>query len=313
LHLGHYFGALQNWLSLAAAGQHRCSFFSADWHALTTGYRDTANLAAYRQDMVADWLAVGLDPAKVTLFSQAAITEHAELATLFGMITPVPWLERVPSYKEIRQELADRDLSTIGFLGYPLLQTADIAIYLGTHVPVGEDQLAHLELSREVIRRFNSYYAEILPEPAGLVTKVRRLPGLDGRKMSKSYNNAIFLTESAEDVKKKVMPAPTDPARVKRTDPGDPDKCNIFAYHKLFATADEEAEIAQGCRTAGIGCVDCKRRLLGKIEAFQAPIRDRKAEIMRQGTVQQVLTQGNAHARSEAQRTMQQVREAMAL
>jgi tryptophanyl-tRNA synthetase len=313
LHLGHYFGALENWIKLARSGEYRCFFFSADWHALTTGYRDTKDLRRYRKDMVADWLAVGLDPETVTIFEQAAIPEHAELATLLGMITPIPWLERVPSYKEIRGELTDRDLSTIGFLGYPLLQTADIAIYLGTHVPVGEDQLAHIELSREVIRRFNGYYAEVLPEPKGLVTKVRRLPGLDGRKMSKSYNNAIYLSDSAEEVKRKVMPAPTDPARVRRTDPGDPEKCNIYAYHQLVQSASDLSEIAHGCRTAGIGCVDCKRRLLTKLEEFQAPIRARKTESLASGRVDDVIAQGNAVARAEAQKTMQSVREAIGL
>ena len=213
----------------------------------------------------------------------------------------------------MREELTDRDLSTIGFLGYPLLQTADIAAYLGTHVPVGEDQLAHIELSREVIRRFNAYYAEVLPEPKGLVTKVRRLPGLDGRKMSKSYNNAIYLSESAEDVRKKVMPAPTDPARVKRTDPGTPEKCNIYAYHQLMQSESELLEIATGCRTAGIGCVDCKKRLLVKLEAFQEPIRVRRAEVIRSGLVDDVIAKGNAVARAEAQKTMQCVREAIGL
>ena len=313
LHLGHFFGALENWIRLSTSGEYRCFFFSADWHALTTGYRDTKELRKFRRDMIADWLAVGIDPAKVTIFEQAAIPEHAELSTLLGMITPIPWLERVPSYKEMREELVDRDLSTIGFLGYPLLQTADIAIYLGTHVPVGEDQLAHIELSREVIRRFNTYYAEVLPEPKGLVTKVRRLPGLDGRKMSKSYNNAIYLSESAEEVRKKVMPAPTDPARVKRTDPGNPEKCNIYSYHQLLQSLPELQEIATGCRTAGIGCVDCKKRLLAKIEAFQTPIRAKKAEVLTSGLVDDVIADGNRIARAEAQKTMQQVREAMGL
>jgi tryptophanyl-tRNA synthetase len=313
LHLGHYFGALENWVRLQDSGEYACWYFSADWHALTTGYRDTSHIAEYRRDMVATWLAVGIDPARTTLFAQASLPEHGELATLFGMITPIPWLERVPSYKEIRTELCDRDLSTIGFLNYPLLQTADITMYRATHVPVGEDQLAHIELSREVVRRFNSYYAEVFPEPQGIVTKVRRLPGLDGRKMSKSYDNAIYLTEPAEAAKKKVMPAPTDPARVKRSDPGTPEKCTIYAYQQILQESEPLAEIAEGCRTAGIGCVDCKKRLLERLDAFQAPIRERHFEVLASGEVDQVLEQGTAEARGEAKNTMERVREAMGL
>lgn len=313
LHLGHYFGALENWVRLQESGDYACWYFSADWHALTTGYRDTSRIAEFRRDMFATWMAVGLDPAKTTFFAQAALPEHGELSTLFGMITPIPWLERVPSYKEIRNELSDRDLSTIGFLNYPLLQTADITMYRATHVPVGEDQLAHIELSREVVRRFNSFYGEVFPEPQGLVTKVRRLPGLDGRKMSKSYDNAIYLTESAEAVKKKVMPAPTDPARVKRTDPGTPEKCTIFAYQKIMQEPESLSEIAEGCRTAGIGCVDCKKRLLARLETFQEPIRARHAEVLASGELDEALAAGTAAARTEAQATMERVREAMGL
>ncbi len=313
LHLGHYFGALSNWVALQNSGAYTCSYFSADWHALTTGYRETSELARFRREMFAAWIAAGIDPERSRIFSQAAVPEHGELATLFGMITPIPWLERVPSYKEIRQELADRDLSTIGFLGYPLLQTADIAIYLGTHVPVGEDQLAHLELSREVVRRFNSYYAEVFPEPKGLVTETKRLPGLDGRKMSKSYNNAIYLGEPAEAVKAKVMPAPTDPARVKRTDPGTPEKCVIFAYQQLVQNEADLTEIAQGCRTAGIGCVDCKKRLLAALELFREPIRARYLEVLASSDLDDRVAAGNAAAREEAGRVMERVREAMHL
>jgi tryptophanyl-tRNA synthetase len=313
LHLGHYFGALENWVRLQDSGDYVCSYFSADWHALTTGYRDTSEIARFRRDMIATWIAVGIDPKKTRLFAQAAVPEHGELSILFGMITPIPWLERVPSYKEIRQELADRDLSTIGFLNYPLLQTADIAIYLGTHVPVGEDQLAHLELSREVVRRFNSFYAEVFPEPQGLVTKTRRLPGLDGRKMSKSYNNAIYLAEPAEAVRAKVMPAPTDPARVKRSDPGTPEKCTIYAYQQLVQTGPALEEIATGCRTAGIGCVDCKKRLLAALEAFREPIRARHAEVSASTELDEIIAAGNAAARAEAQQTMRRVREVMSL
>lgn len=313
LHLGHYFGALANWVALQQSGEYECSYFSADWHALTTGYRDPSEVRHFRRGMVAEWLAVGLDPEKSTVFAQAAIPEHGELLTLLGMITPISWLERVPSYKELRQELSDRDLSTIGFLGYPLLQTADVAVHKGTHVPVGEDQLAHLELGREVIRRFNSFYGETLPEAQGVVTKVPRLPGLDGRKMSKSYNNAIYLADTEEEVKSKVMPAPTDPARVRRTDPGTPEKCNIFAYQRLVQDADGLAEIAEGCRTAAIGCVDCKKRLLGKLELFQEPIRSKRMSLLESGTVDEVLAAGNDVARRGAQETMHAVRETIRL
>lgn len=313
LHLGHYFGAVQNWVRLQDSGEYECNFFSADWHALTTGYRDVSQIREFRRTLVAEWMAAGLDPNKSVLFAQADIPEHAELATLFGMITPIPWLERVPSYKEMRQELSDRDLSTVGFLSYPMLQTADIAIHRGTHVPVGEDQMAHLELSREVVRRFNSYYGDTLPEPQGLVTQVPRLPGLDGRKMSKSYNNAIYFADTSEEVKKKVMPAPTDPARVRRTDPGTPEKCVIFAYQKLFQKPDPLAEIAEGCRTAGIGCVDCKKRLLSELEVFRAPICERRAQLLASGDVDDILAAGSKTAQEGARETMTEVRKAMGL
>jgi tryptophanyl-tRNA synthetase len=313
LHLGHYFGVIVNWLKLQAEGDYRCLFMSADWHAMTTGYEDTKSLADYRRQMVAEWLAAGIDPTKSAVFAQAAIPEHAELATLLGMVTPVPWLERVPSYKEMRQELADRDLSSIGFLGYPLLQTADIVIYKATHVPVGEDQVAHLELSREIVRRFNNYFGNVFPEPQALLTKTKRLPGLDGRKMSKSFKNAIYLSESTEEVRQKVMAAPTDPQRVKRTDPGRPEVCNIFTYQGLFQEPAALAEIDQGCRTAGIGCVDCKKRLLVKLEAFREPIREKRERALASKEVDEVLAAGNSAARVEAQKTMTEVREAIGL
>jgi tryptophanyl-tRNA synthetase len=313
LHLGHYFGALENYVKLQNSGEYECFFMSADWHALTTGYQDTSNLARYRREMFADWMAIGIDPAKAVVFAQAAVPEHAELSTLLGMLTPIPWLERVPSYKEIRAELSDRDLSTFGFLGYPLLQTADIVIYKATHVPVGEDQVAHVELSREIVRRFNATYRPVFPEPKALLAKTRRLTGLDGRKMSKSYNNAVYLSETPEEVRQKIMTAPTDPARVKRTDPGNPDICNIFQYQGLFQDEGALAEIATGCRTAGIGCVDCKKRLLGKLEAFREPIRQRREAILASSELDDVIAKGNGVARAAAQRTMVEVREAMGL
>ncbi len=313
LHLGHYFGALENWVRLQDSGEYTCFFMSADWHALTTGYEDTSSLARFRREMFADWMAVGLDPSKVTFFAQAAVPEHAELSTLLGMLTPVSWLTRVPSYKEIRQALSDRDLSTIGFLGYPLLQTADIAIYRATDVPVGEDQVAHVELAREIVRRFNNYYRPVLKEPRTMVTKTRRLVGLDGRKMSKSYNNAVYLSESQAEVQKKIMAAPTDPARVRRTDPGTPERCNIFAYHQLFQDEAELSEIAHDCRTAAVGCVDCKKRLLVKLEAFREPLRQKREQILASNALDDIIAEGNKKARAEASATMVSVREAMGL
>lgn len=313
LHLGHYFGAIQNMVALQDSGNYQCFFFSADWHALTTGYRDTKDLRRFRREMIADWLACGIDPKKATIFAQAAILEHAELSTLLGMFTPLSWLERVPSYKDIQQELKDRDLSTIGFLGYPLLQTADIIMYKATHVPVGEDQVAHIELAREVTRRFNSYYQPIFPEPQPLLSQAKRVPGLDSRKMSKSYGNAIYLAETTEEVKQKVMTAPTDPKRIKRTDPGTPEVCNIFAYQKLFQPPVAVEEIAQGCRTAGLGCVDCKKRLLVELEAWRQPIQQKRLKILTSSEVDDVLSDGNKKAQQVAQTTMQEVREVMGL
>jgi len=313
LHLGHYFGAIENWVRLQNEGDYTCYFFSADWHALTTGYRDTQKLAAYRRGMVADWIAAGIDPARSVVFSQSAVPEHGELATLYGMITPIPWLERVPSYKELRQELADRDLSTVGFLSYPLLQTADIAMYMGTHVPVGEDQLAHVELSRQVLRRFNKFYEPIFPEPKSLLSKTRRLPGLDGRKMSKSYNNALYLAEDSEAQRKKIMTAPTDPQRVKRDDPGNPEVCTIYAYQELLQEPEALAEINEGCRTAAIGCVDCKKKLLVKLEEFREPFGQKRLEVLNSGQVDDVLADGNRRAKEEAAKIMDHVRRAMGL
>jgi tryptophanyl-tRNA synthetase len=313
LHLGHYFGAITNWIRLQNQRDTECLFFSADWHALTTAYTETQHVAEHRREMFADWIGAGIDPSKATLFAQSAVPEHAELNVLLGMITPLAWLERVPSYKEIRHELAHRDLSTIGFLNYPLLQTADIIVHRATHVPVGEDQLAHLELSREVVRRFNSYYKPIFPEPAAMLTETKRVAGLDSRKMSKSYNNSIYLSDTAEQMKEKIMPAPTDPARVKRSDPGTPEVCNIYAYHKLVQTQEVVDEIATGCRTAGIGCVDCKKRLITGLTTFLAPMAQRRQASLESGELDDIVAEGNRKARASAQATMAQAREAIGL
>ncbi len=311
LHLGHLLGALGNWVRLQE--QYQCFYFVADWHAVSTMYEHTETLAENTEEIVLDWLSTGLDPERSTLFLQSALLEHAELFVLLGMVTPVPWLERVPSYKEMQQQLSDRDLGTVGFLSYPLLQTADIVIYKANFVPVGEDQLPHLELSREIVRRFNNIYGrEVFPEPAALLTEAPRVPGTDGRKMSKSYGNAIFLKDSSEQAWEKLRPMVTDPARVRRTDPGDPDKCPVFDLHRHFTGPEKRAELAEGCRRAGIGCIDCKKALHLGVEAVLAPIRERRAGIGA-ARVREILAQGSERARAEARRTMEEVRDALRL
>ncbi len=314
LHLGHLHGVLTNWIALSQRPDLECFFFSADWHALTTGYADTASIRASEREMFVDWLAAGLDPARVTIFVQSAVPEHAELYLLLGMVTPNPWLERVPTYKEQQQELADRDLNTYGFLGYPLLQTADIAAYRASLVPVGQDQLAHLELSREIVRRFDHFYGEVLVEPQPLLTQAPKVWGTDGRKMSKSYGNAIALGEEAESTRQKIMRATTDPARVRRTDKGNPENCGIFHLHKLYSSPARVAEVDTGCRTAGIGCVDCKKWLLEGLLPAQAQIRDRREAILgRPAQVDDALAAGNAKAQAAAEETLELVRDAMHL
>ncbi|MCP5464343.1 MAG: tryptophan--tRNA ligase [Deltaproteobacteria bacterium] len=314
LHLGHYHGVIQNWVELQKNKEiSSCYFFVADWHSLTTDYDNTDQIKKYTEEAVIDWLAYGLDPENAVIFVQSKVPEHAELQLLLGMITPVAWLERVPSYKDLQKELSNKDLSTFGFLGYPLLQTADVAIYQASHIPVGEDQVAHIELSREIIRRFNHIYkSDFLVEPQPLLTKLAKVPGTDGRKMSKSYNNSIFLSDSSEDTKKKVMPMMTDPARVKRTDPGDPAKCPVFDYHKIYSDAEAQAEITEGCTSAGIGCVDCKKRLLSNMDEALEPYRQRRMELAdKRDLVQQVLEEGNAQAQRVARENMNRVREIM--
>jgi tryptophanyl-tRNA synthetase len=311
LHLGHYHGVLKNWVRLQDS--YECFFFAADWHALTTEYRTPGGIAEDRREMVIDWMAVGLDPEKSVLFVQSAIKEHAELQVLFSMITPVPWLERVPSYKEIQENLSERDLNTLGFLGYPVLQSADIAIYRAHVVPVGEDQLPHLELTREIVRRFNNFYGETFPEPDAILTETPRLPGLDGRKMSKSYGNAIMLSDSPEEMSKKVMAYVTDPARKRRADPGDPDVCVLYNLHKIYSPAEVKAEVQTQCRTAGIGCVDCKKMALTHILTHHEPMIEKRREVERSTDVEAVLEAGNAKARAEAQRIMVEVREKVGL
>jgi len=370
LHLGHYFGALQNWLKLQK--EYDCFFFVADWHALTTHYEDTSSIAENTRQVATDWLAVGLDPEKSTLFVQSSILEHAELHVLLSMITPLSWLERVPTYKEQIENLKDRDLGTYGFLGYPLLQSADIVIYDADFVPVGEDQVPHVEITREVVRRFNTAFFEIkrrpndlqmkalrasfeaknepsvaaipdewerllrvirsapidyrqsvfsnagirtsavLHEPGHLLTETPRLPGLDGRRMAKSYGNAIWLSDTPDEIRAKVRNMMTDPQRQRRTDPGRPEICPVFAYHKLFSPADTVAQVDRDCRTAGIGCVDCKKLMADGLVRWIEPVQARRKEFENNPQrVWDILDAGNKKARKAAVRTMKRVRNAI--
>jgi tryptophanyl-tRNA synthetase len=382
LHLGHYHGVLKNWVRL----QHEfeCYFFVADWHALTTHYEEPGVIAQSVWDMVVDWLAAGVDPVAATLFVQSRVPEHAELHLLLSMITPVSWLERVPTYKDQQEKLAEHDLSTYGFLGYPLLQSADILIYRANRVPVGEDQVAHVELTREVARRFNHIYGRelgfeekaeaaikrlgsrrarlyrelrtkfleqgdaealesaralltqtqnltmsdrerlfgyvegggkvILPEPQALLTEASRMPGLDGQKMSKSYNNTITLREDADAVTKKIRTMPTDPARVRRSDPGDPEKCPVWPLHQTYSTTEVQQWASQGCRSAGIGCLECKQPVIDAVLAEQQVMRERAQPYIEDPTlVRNIIADGCERASRVAQDTMREVREAIGL
>ncbi|MEO8216012.1 MAG: tryptophan--tRNA ligase [Acidobacteriota bacterium] len=310
VHLGNYFGAVRNWVLLQ--DQYRCYYCVVDWHALTSDYADPSGIHQATYDAVADWLAAGLDPDRCTIFLQSHVKEHAELHLLLSMITPIPWLERVPTFKEQQQQLAEKELNTYGFLGYPLLQTADIAVYRAGLVPVGEDQAAHLEISREIIRRFNSFYGEVLVEPQALFTETPKVPGLDGRKMSKSYGNTIGLTAAEDEIRKLVMTMFTDPDRIRRTDPGNPDICNLFQFHRLFSDEETVNRVDRECRTAAIGCVDDKKLLASIMIESLAPFRRRREEIDRDpGMVWEVLRRGNEQARERAAETMEQVRAAL--
>jgi tryptophanyl-tRNA synthetase len=382
LHLGHYHGVLKNWLKLQ--NEYECFFFVADWHALTTEYDNTQIIAENVLDMVIDWLAVGINPGSAKLFIQSRIPEHAELHVLLSMCTPLSWLERVPSYKDQQEKLTNKDLTTYGFLGYPLLQTADIIIYKAGHVPVGDDQVAHVELSREIARRFNHLYGKepgfeekaevaakkmgkknnrlyhdlrrdyqeqgdsqalekaqvmiesqqnitigdrerllgylegggkvIFPEPQALLTPASKMPGLDGQKMSKSYNNTISLRENPTIVEEKINTMPTDPARVRRTDPGDPDKCPVWGLHQVYSDDDVKNWVQEGCRSAGIGCLDCKRPLIDSILKEQSPIRERAKEYQDDpDTVRGIISEGCEAARDVARETLEEVRQAMGL
>jgi tryptophanyl-tRNA synthetase len=382
LHLGHYHGVLKNWVRLQQ--EYECFFFVADWHGLTTEYADPAVIARSVWDMVVDWLAVGIDPGAATLFIQSRILEHAELHLLLSMITPLPWLERVPTYKDQQEKLKDKDLATYGFLGYPLLQSADILMYKPALVPVGEDQVVHVELTREVARRFNHLYGRepdfeekaqaalhkmgkraareyaelrrryqeqgerdalesgrgllrshhnlgtadrehllaylegssltLLPEPHALLTPTSKMPGLDGQKMSKSYHNTISLREDPGSAEHKIRTMPTDPARVRRTDPGDPDKCPVWQWHQVYSPDDTRAWVQTGCRSAGIGCLDCKQPVIDAVLAELRLIRDRAEEFLRQpDRVREIVAHGCEHAADVARGTMKEVRKAMGL
>ena len=312
LHLGNYMGALANWVKLQ--DQYECYFFIADWHALTTDYADTSQIVPNTKDVLLDYLAAGLDPEKSVLFLQSRVTIHAELHLLFSMITPIGWLERVPSYKEQQENLTGKDLSNLGFLGYPLMQAADILIYQANYVPVGQDQVAHVELTREVARRFNNFYKldgrEVLPEPQVLLTPSPKLPGTDGRKMSMSYGNTILMTDPEPVVRQKLKTMVTDPARVRRTDAGDPDKCPVGDLHKVFSTAETMANVYEGCRTAGIGCIQCKSWAADALVQILQPIQERRASFS-ETQVKEILEDGSSRARARAEQTMQEVRAAM--
>ena len=312
LHLGHLHGALKNWVLLQE--QYRCYFFAADWHVLTTDYAAPQNIEQNTRNIVIDWLSVGLDPKRCVIFRQSRIKEHAELHLLLSMITPVPWLERNPTYKEQLKELVGKDLSTYGFLGYPVLQAADIIMYKGNKVPVGVDQAPHVELTREIVRRFNQTYRPIFPEPEALLTETQKLPGLDGRKMSKSYNNAVFLSDPPKVIDQKLSRMMTDPARVRRTDPGEPEKCPAFELHKIYCTPEEIDYVSKGCRTAGIGCLECKKVMIKRVIAELTPIQETRAALeKRPQEVQEVLAAGNRVAQEKAAETMAEVREAIGL
>ena len=310
LHLGHYFGALKNWVALQ--NEMDCLYFVADWHALTSDYADTSGIKEFVLEMVRDWVACGLDPKRSVIFQQSQILEHAELNLILSMITPVSWLERNPTYKEQKAEITNKDLSNLGFLGYPVLMASDILIYRPTFVPVGEDQLPHLELTREICRRFNNFYGDFFPEPQARLTPAARCPGLDGRKMSKSYGNAIFLKDELPEISQKIRGMLTDKNRLRRTDPGDPKECNLFPYHELLTDEATRAEIRQGCTTAALGCVDCKKLFISNLDAFLAPLHERRRVYLEKPElVWDILADGSKRARAEAGATMEKVRELM--
>ena len=316
LHLGNFVGALDNWVRMQ--DQYECFFFVADWHALTTDYADTSQIKANSLDVLLDWLAAGLDPERCTMFIQSHVPQHAELHLLFSMIVPLGWLERVPSYKEQRENITEKDLGTYGFLGYPVLQAADILIYKGDFVPVGEDQVPHVELTREIARRFNMFYggrrSYVFPEPQALLTPAAKLPGTDGRKMSKSYGNTILLTDPEPVVRQKLKTMVTDPARVRRTDPGNPDVCPVGDLHKIFSDRATIGKVDEGCRSAGIGCIECKSWAADALVSILNPMQERRKKYEDNPRLAwDILEAGSSRARKVASATMDEVREAMGM
>jgi tryptophanyl-tRNA synthetase len=312
IHLGNYYGALKNWVELQ--DRYSCYYFAADWHALTSDYADPSEIAGNTLEMVADWISAGLDPAKSVIFVQSMVPDHAELHLLLSMMTPLGWLERVPTYKEQIKQIDNKDLATYGFLGYPVLQTVDIIIYRAHWVPVGEDQASHIEISREIARRFNTLYGDVFPEPKALFTPTPKVPGIDGRKMSKSYGNAINLADPPEVIRQKCKEMFTDPQRLRRSDPGRPEVCNLYEFHKLLSPPELQERVARECRAATIGCVDDKKLLAEVIIGVLEPFRQRREELMNdRDTLFDILLAGAAKARERAGETMAQVRAVMGL
>lgn len=313
LHLGNLVGALRNWVSLQE--RYECFYFVADWHALTSNYQAPSVIKEFTDDLLINWLSAGIDPERSVIFIQSKVLEHAELHLLLSMITPLGWLERVPTYKEKKEEIKDRDLDTYGFLGYPVLQAADILIYRAKYIPVGIDQVPHLEITREIARRFNYLYNKnVFPEPEPLLTEFPKVPGVDGRKMSKSYGNAIYLSDPPEVVRQKIMTMMTDPARKRRYDPGNPELSPVFQLHKIFSTKEEQEEVARGCRTAGIGCIECKHVLLKNLFLMLEPIWEkRKYYSEKPELLREIAEEGSRKARLVAQETMKMVRETMGI
>jgi tryptophanyl-tRNA synthetase len=315
LHLGNYVGALQNWVGMQ--DEYECFFCVVDWHALTTDYADTSLIKQNSLEAALDWLAAGLDPEKSVIFIQSHVPAHAELHLLLSMITPLGWLERVPTYKEQRENIKDKDLGTYGFLGYPVLQAADILMYKGNVVPVGEDQVAHVELTREIVRRFNGFYGkprDVFPEPQVLLTRAPKLPGTDGRKMSKSYGNTIMLTDPEPVVRQKLKTMVTDPARVRRSDPGNPDVCPVGDLHKIFSSKEAMAKVNEGCRSAGIGCIECKGWAADALVKLLNPMQERRKKFEENPRLAwDILEAGSERAREVAGETMNDVRAAMGM
>lgn len=309
LHIGHYFGALRNWVDLQ--DEYECFFMTADWHAVMSEGKESGRIIGTAMENIVDWIACGIDPAKSTIFLQSRVPQHAELHLILSCITPIGWLERCPTYKEQKQQLQHKDVNNYAFLGYPVLMTSDIVLYRADTVPVGEDQVPHLELAREIVRRFNGMFGETFPEPQPKLTKFARVPGLDGRKMSKSFGNDIGLSEEPDSVRKKIMTMFTDPARARRSDPGHPDICNVFSWHNLV-NKDRTGEIRKGCEGATIGCTDCKKELGEKMVDFLCPIQQRRNEILAdKGRLEKIVNEGCRRADAVAEETMRDVRKGL--